>query len=646
VFLTSSVCLILFFKVHIFMESVNPVVILAQHGLFLKRHTDPVSAAVKRSYFIRNAGAQDLDQLMVIEKECWKDLQLPLDRISSRLRAYPCGQWVCEINGVVVGVMYTQKLRSVDDLLHSGMTFSGQDQLHSSDFSAPVLQLLGVAVLPAYAQLQIGAALRDFVLQVARVNGQVRQVVAMTRCSSEKLLNFNESHRSEWEAKYLSMVASADDPTLAFHVSGGAKIVQAVPGYRVEDTLNQGFSVLIRYTLQPEVGVGAGAGVGVSRSDEGSVALPNEDVPMGDARAAKVLEISALKQLLVETVKLPVASSALAGMACSVLLDTPFMTLGLDSLDMQEFRRKLEKFYLADVSAALPTTARIFSPTLLFDFPTPRLLLSALVDIGEPSSASSDSTAAKTEPASESEPEPEHVMYAICGMGCRFPGDVSSPEEFHEALLRGLDSVSAVPKEWAWESKTQFAAFLSPESAETFDPSFFKLNSAEASAMDPHQRLVLEVSHEALMQAGVLSGQKGDEQVGVFVGLCNNEWIRHSALQTNSENTLLGPYSTTGAAQSAAANRLSFLLGLTGPSVVVDTACSSSLSALHTAMNALRCGDCEVALVAAADLLISEYSLQVLNLMFCFYFVGFSIKFLLIVLDPRICGDAIDRWQK
>ena len=89
------------------------------------------------------------------------------------------------------------------------------------------------------------------------------------------------------------------------------------------------------------------------------------------------------------------------------------------------------------------------------------------------------------------------------------------------------------------------------------------------------------------------------------MGLCNNEW---KMSQNASEP--LGPYDTTGSAQSAAANRVSFLLGLTGPSLVVDTACSSSLAAVHTAINALRCGDC--ALVAAADLLVSSHSLKVL----------------------------------
>ena len=192
-------------------------------------------------------------------------------------------------------------------------------------------------------------------------------------------------------------------------------------------------------------------------------------------------------------------------------------------------------------------------------------------------------------------------------MSCRLPGDISSPDAFHQALLDKTHTVAPVPAVWKWDSRTQHASFLSDDAAESFDHAFFKINGVEAQQMDPHQRLILEVGHEALVSAGALHGvalSAEAPQVGVFVGLCNNEW-------SASGDVPLGPYSTTGSAQSATANRLSFLLGLTGPSMVVDTACSSSLAALHTAMNALKCGDCDVALVAAADLLVSSHSLKV-----------------------------------
>ena len=145
--------------------------------------------------------------------------------------------------------------------------------------------------------------------------------------------------------------------------------------------------------------------------------------------------------------------------------------------------------------------------------------------------------------------------------------------------------------------------------------------------MDPHQRLILKISYEALTEAGVLSYDIDNtnntdiqsKQIGVFVGLCNNEWIH-----TQDESSSSDPYSSTGLSQSAAANRLSFLLGLSGPSLVVDTACSSSLAALHTAMNSIRCGDCELAIVVGADLLLSENSIKVC--VFIYYLLYLFLK--------------------
>ena len=142
--------------------------------------------------------------------------------------------------------------------------------------------------------------------------------------------------------------------------------------------------------------------------------------------------------------------------------------------------------------------------------------------------------------------------------------------------------------------------------------------------MDPHQRLILKISYEALTEAGVLSYDIDNtnntdiqsKQIGVFVGLCNNEWIH-----TQDESSSSDPYNNL---QSGPANRLSFLLGLSGPSLVVDTACSSSLAALHTAMNSIRCGDCELAIVVGADLLLSENSIKVC--VFIYYLLYLFLK--------------------
>jgi len=210
-------------------------------------------------------------------------------------------------------------------------------------------------------------------------------------------------------------------------------------------------------------------------------------------------------------------------------------------------------------------------------------------------------------------------------------------------LCNGFNPIREIPEDWHWNSSSKYAAFLDDTEAETFDPSLYNLTTgiytiliamnnlttdyihkhlddhlAEVKRMDPHQRLILKISYEALTEAGVLNNNYEDsdsnmKQIGVFVGLCNNGWIASQDVFAASD-----PYSSTGLSQSAAANRLSFLLGLTGPSLVIDTACSSSLAALHTAMNSIKCGDCDLAIVAAADLLLSENSFKVfINLYLC-----------------------------
>ena len=199
---------------------------------------------------------------------------------------------------------------------------------------------------------------------------------------------------------------------------------------------------------------------------------------------------------------------------------------------------------------------------------------------------------------------------AICGMSCRFPGSGMSPEEYFEALLSATDATREVPAEWKDAVGTTKAGFLDDYVAEMFDAGFFGLSQEEIRMANPHQRLLLEVGHEALVNAGLAEEQVGkntaeDKQnnVGVYVGLCNNEWIP-------SEKDRKSPYASMNHAGASAANRLSFLLHLQGPSMVIDTACSSSLVAVHTACQALKTGDCDAALVASADLMVSPYSLM------------------------------------
>lgn len=198
---------------------------------------------------------------------------------------------------------------------------------------------------------------------------------------------------------------------------------------------------------------------------------------------------------------------------------------------------------------------------------------------------------------------------AVVGMSCRFPGDANSLSTFWDLLTQGVDAIREVPPE-RWDVEqfydanpdaqtkmyTRRGGFLT--NIEQFDAPFFRISPREARNMDPQQRLLLEVAWEALEHAGQRPRDLIDTSTGVFVGIQNSDYLS----LTFSDLGQIDAYSGTGVANSVSSGRLSFALGLQGPSLAIDTACSSSLVSIHLACQSLRAGESHVALAGGVNL--------------------------------------------
>ena len=184
---------------------------------------------------------------------------------------------------------------------------------------------------------------------------------------------------------------------------------------------------------------------------------------------------------------------------------------------------------------------------------------------------------------------------AIVGIGCRFPGNASTPEAYWQLLTEGRSGIRSIPEDrWSGArhdlaSHMLLGGYL--DHVDQFDPEFFKIAPREAHSIDPQQRLLLEVCWEALDDAGIAPDSLSGSNTGAFVAVYNSDYQR---MQFH-EDAQFDAHTGVGVAHSVAAGRLSFLLNLSGPSLAIDTACSSSLVATHLACQSLRQRECDVA---------------------------------------------------
>ncbi|MDO6526354.1 SDR family NAD(P)-dependent oxidoreductase [Motilimonas sp. 1_MG-2023] len=541
-----------------------------------------------RDYRVRFAQNSDLPALMNLEEHCWQEgIRASESMILERINHFPMGQMVLEIAGAIVGVIYSQRVSHPEKVIETPAATA--HTLHDSNGAH--IQLIALNIDPDKQHLNLGDQLLEFMLQRCTVMNGIESVVGVTRCK-----DYDRNNHISLE-QYIQLRNSHGrlvDPILRFHELHGAQIQSLVEGYRPQDKSNLGYGVLLTYDIRNR------------RRDDFSNWKRNNK---GLAEQLNEWSEDRIEHVVLSTVQTLLRSNVKDQFS----LHTPLMDLGFDSADIMELTESLSQQFSEAFSATFFFQYNTCEKTIQYlkekycktreenaSFPSVNTAKTIKQPTRSDRSISGRNTTLPKQDCSEKD-------IAIIGVSCRLPGEINHPEALWQALIEGKDIVSSLPEDrWQWpvnidpEDKhlgIDSGAFL--EDISGFDSKFFRISPAEAILMDPQQRLLLEMSWDCLESAAYSPGHLSGSRTGVFVGASGSDYrllLEQNHLETPA-------HVATGNSMAVLANRLSYFFNFLGPSLQIDTACSSSLVAVQSAVNSLRKGECDQALVGGINVM-------------------------------------------
>ncbi|WP_372156758.1 SDR family NAD(P)-dependent oxidoreductase [Xanthomonas campestris pv. fici] len=540
-------------------------------GDLLSRNRDVLGKLESRPFAVRLARQSDLPALLHLEAACWGEgLRTPEATLRQRIQRYREGQLVLSLEDEVVGVVYSQRIDSLDDL--RGASMASVDALHRPGGS--IAQLLAINIDPQAQHQALGDQLLEFMLTYCSVLANVRFVAAITLCR-----DFDAAGSQPLE----SYIAQRDeqgllvDPILRFHELHGAQVLGPVPGYRPADTANGGYGVLVGYDIRSR--------------------RRREPVPRASASVipSTVLTMDRARQMVEAAIVERLGPARCTAFA----VDRPLMEMGLDSADLLHLNGSISR--LAGVA---------LKPTFFFQHNTAQKIAESVA--GDPQAGQTDGAVAVA-PAADALAAPGGEAadeVAIIGMAFRLPGGIETPSALWDLLCEGRSAVGVLPEgRWRWPAGIEpdgahhgidRGGFLPDVSA--FDAPFFRISPLEAESMDPQQRMLMELCWEAIEHGGHAPDELAGSRTGVFIGASGSDYARLMGSGEGAPD--IDAHYGTGASTAVLANRLSYFYDLRGPSLQIDTACSSSLVALHEALNSIRSGESAQALVGGVHLML------------------------------------------